>query len=128
MKFTNLRFLLAIAILSLGATAFWLLHEVECRRISSPDRRYSAIVTYRPYESFRRVAPGQSSDKQGYIHIVDANGTNYGKIAVPMVGMADDLEWKPGGARLPLVGEWDFVKREYRYSDPSKGEITRSAK
>jgi len=128
MKFPKLRFFLVLAILSLGATALWLLQEVEYRRIPSPDHRFTAIVTYRRYESFRAKAPGQSADKAGFIHIVDENRSNYGRIAVPMVWMADDLEWKPGGARLPLVGEWDFAKREYRYWNASDAEITRSAK
>ena len=121
------RCICTVCLLVLGATV-WLSREVEYRRISSPDSSYTAIVTYRRYQSLLPIAPGQSSDKAGFIRIVDAHGTNYGKIAVPMVWMTGDLKWIPGGARLPLLGQWNFAKREYRYWNDSDAEIVRTIK
>lgn len=115
------------SLLLITAAMVCLFQEVEYQRVVSPDGSYTAIVTYRRYESLKPKAPGQSLDKAGFIRIVDTRGTYYGKIPVPMVWMSDDLQWPPGGARLPLVGEWDFVKREYRYRDSSEAEIVRTA-
>lgn len=106
-----------------------LLSEVEYRRFSSPDHHYTAIVTYRRYQSFLPTLPGQSSDKEGSIRIVDSSGTNYGKIAIPMVWMAEELEWTARGAELGIVGRWDFFKREYRYwNEDQTREIVKSLK
>jgi hypothetical protein len=120
-------YILGACLLPISTATFWLFQEVEYRRVVSPDGSYTAIVTYRRYESLKPKAPGRSSDKAGFIRIVDNRGIHYGKIPVPMVWMSDDLQWPPGGARLPLVGEWDFAKREYRYRDSSEAEIVRTA-
>ena len=120
--------ILGTCLLPIIAATFWLFQEVEYRRIVSPGSSHTAIVTYRRYESLRPKVPGQSSDKAGFIRIVDTRGTHYGKIPIPMVWMSDDLQWIPGGARLPLVGEWDFAKREYRYWNSSGAEIVRAAR
>jgi len=111
------------------SVATWLFQEVEYLRIDSPDRQYQAIVTYRRMESFRPTFPGQSGDKAGFIRIVDKDGKNYGKIGVPMVWMSRDLKWTNGGADLPVVCEWDFAKREYRFWNESQTvEIVKHAR
>ena len=104
-----------LVVLSIGAVATWLFHEVEYLRIDSPDRQYQAVVTYQRLESFRPTFPGQSGDKAGFIRIEDKDGRNYGRIGVPMVWMSRDLEWTKNGADLKLVCKWDFAKREYRF-------------
>jgi hypothetical protein len=87
-------------LLLLWAVATWLFQEVECLRIGSPNRQHTAVVTYRRYELFQTTFPGQSEDKSGFIRIEDKNGINYGRIEIPMVSMARDLEWTHEGARL----------------------------
>jgi hypothetical protein len=111
----------AIALIA-AAVATWLFQEVEYLRIDSPDGKYTAIVTYRRYESLRPTFPGQSGDKEGFIRIENQNGLNYGKIGVPTIGMSRDLEWTDNGADLKLVCEWDFAKREYRFWNKSQTE------
>lgn len=88
-----------------------LFQEDEYLRVTSPDGKYTAIVTYRRYQALLPMGPGQSSDKPGFIRIEDSSGSNLGKIPLPMVQMAYDLEWTPTGAEIRLVGEWDFSRR-----------------
>ncbi len=106
----------------LGAAATWLFREVECLRIGSPNGQHTAVVTCRRYELFQTTFPGQSEEKPGFIRIEDKNGINYGRIEIPMVSTARGLEWTHEGARLSLVGEWDFMKREYRFWNGSQTE------
>lgn len=60
------------------------------------------------------MAPGQSSDKSGFVRVEGRDGTFYGKIPVPLLGMAGPMWWSKTGLTTP-VGEWDFSKKEYRY-------------
>ena len=104
-----------IVVIIAGGGAVWLFHEDEYLRINSPDGKYTAIVTCRRYESLLPTSPGGSGDKAGFIRIESSGGINFGKIDVPMVLMASDLEWTSTGADLKLVGEWNFPTKEYRY-------------
>lgn len=114
--------MLSVVMLFFGVLVAWLFMEVEYARIVSPDNQYQAIVTYRVMEMFGSFFPGQSGDKAGFIRITGMDGKNYGKIRVPMVWMSQELEWTDGGARLKLVGDWDFAKQEYRYWNESQTE------
>ena len=105
-----------------GAAAIWLFQKIECQRIHSPDRQYTAIVTHRRVEGFRLRFPDNFWDQAGFIRIEDKNGKNYGKVRIPMLWMSRDLEWNAGGAELKLVCQWDFEKREYRYWNESGTE------
>ena len=119
----------AICLLLIAAwLAFFLTREHEYLRIASPDGRYAAVVTYRAYETLLPALPGQSSDMPGFIRIEDQHGSNFGRIEVPMVWMARDLEWTSDGARLALAGEWKFPTREYRYRDSSDREVVKIAR
>lgn len=112
-----------------GISVIWLFQEDEYLRIDSSEGEYTAIVTYRRYESFRPTLPGQSGDKAGFIRIEGKDGRNYGRISVPMVWMASDLEWTDDGAELKLICEWDFAKREYRFwNEAQTKEIVKHAK
>jgi hypothetical protein len=111
-----------LVVIITSITATWLLQEVEYLRIGSPSSTHTAVVTYRRYEAFKFTAPGQSGDKAGFIRIESSSGENYGKIPVPMIWMSRELEWTKDGARLPVVGEWSFPKREYRYWNESQTE------
>jgi len=107
----------------------WLFQQVEYLRVDSPDGEYTAIVTYRRYESFQPTFPGQSGDKAGFIRIEDKDGQNYGRVGLPMVWMSRDLEWTNDGADLKLICEWDFTKREYRFwNDAQTKEIVKHAR
>jgi hypothetical protein len=114
----------AAAVVAIGVVAGWLFQEVEYARVNSPRGGHIAIVTYRRYEAFKSTAPGQSGDKAGFISIEDTSGVRYGKIAVPMVWMFRELVWTEEGAKLPLIGKWTFLKKEYRYWDDDQTEET----
>lgn len=109
--------LICLFLISAVLAAAWLFQEEEYRRFDSSDGKYTAVVTYRRYTLLLPAFPGQSGDKAGFIKIEDGRGANYGKVPVPMVWMASDLEWGDGGARLKFVGEWDFSTREHQYWD-----------
>lgn len=103
--------------------------EGEYRRETSPDGRYVAIATFPLAEIAVPRFPGQSGDKSGYIRIVDTDGTDYGKIPVPMVSMLYDIRWEAQGAYLVATGEWDFAGRTYWYwTDDQGGKVTGTAK
>jgi len=120
--------IVAALVLAAVATA-WLCQEDECRRYASPDGRYVVIATSPRYESLMPALPGQSGDRSGFLTIEDTAGTFYGKIPVPMVWMAGDVEWTEHGAELAVFGEWDFSTREYRYwNNAQTREIVRHAR
>lgn len=101
-------------VLIAGVVAAWLFQEIEYKRVVSPDGNYTAIVTLRRYESLRSALPGQGGDIAGFIRIEDKNGTNHGKVAVPMVWMVEELKWTKEGASIKSLCDWDFAKREVR--------------
>jgi len=107
---------------SAGVVSIWLFQEVEYFRFKSPDNQHIAIVTWRRYESWMPAFPGQGSDRPGFVRIEEAGGVNYGRIAIPMVWMARDLEWTRHGAELKMVCQWDFLKQEIRYWNDAQTE------
>lgn len=120
----GLRWLLFASVLVLAAATLagmaWLWGEVEYTRIDSPNGNHVAVVTYRRYRSLWVGFPGQAGDKSGFVRIKGKDGTNYGRIPVPFVWLVRELQWAPDGAEMKLVGRWDFPKREYRWSTPSR--------
>lgn len=88
----------------------------------SPDGRYTAIATYPAWELGVMRFPGQSGDKSGFVTIYGRDGTNYGKIPVPMVHMIHDIDWSAQGARLTGIGAWDFKDWTYWYWDRDQTE------
>jgi len=99
----------------ISMTVVWLFHEEDCFRIASSDGRYTAIVTCRHYTDLMGCFPGQAGDKAGFIRIEGADGVKFGRIPIPMVWMAREIEWTSTGAKLKLIGEWNFLTKEYRY-------------
>ncbi len=80
-----------------------------------PTGRYKAIISFYSYLSFIPMAPGSSSDKPCFIRIIDNHGNNYGEIPVPMIQLAREIQWTRDGAQVPVIGEWDFLKRTCFY-------------
>jgi hypothetical protein len=120
---------LFIVLIIAGGGLGWGFHEDEYLRIPSPGSKYVAIVTCRRFEALLPIFPGGSGDKSGFIRIERSDGTNFGKIPVPMVSMTQDLEWTSTGAYLTLVGEWDFPTKEYRWwNEAGTHEIVKRAR
>ena len=70
------------------------------------------------------MTPGSSSDKPGFIKIVDTTGENLGEIPLPMLQMGE-IEWLSGGAYLGTIGEWDFIHKTcFYWSDDGNRKIT----
>jgi len=96
-------------------TARYLFTPIEQFRLHSPNGGYTAVVSsYRLWQLLPAM-PGQSSDKPGYVHIVDETGRSFGRMPVPMVSMARELQWIQYGARIKLVGSWNFRDGFYAY-------------
>lgn len=86
-----------------------------------PSGRYTAIVSYNTYRSFTPMMPGSSSDKPGFIKIVDQHNNDLGEIPLPMLQLAD-LKWTQEGAEVKLIGEWNFTKGYAFYWDETGSE------
>jgi len=99
---------LAIAALVLIGLTVVLLMPVEQFRFRDPSGQFTAVVSSRRILSYLPAMPGQGSDKPGFVTILDSQGRDLGRIPVDMIWMAHDLEWQPDGAKIKLVGEWDF--------------------
>lgn len=70
------------------------------------------------------MTPGSSSDKPGFIKIVDTTGENLGEIPLPMLQMGE-IEWRTGGADLGSIGEWDFIHKTcFYWSDDGSRKIS----
>jgi hypothetical protein len=85
-------------------------HRTVYSRQVDPTGKYTAIFSYKTYESLIPGSIGGAGDKPCYIKIVDNNGKNMGEIPVPMIQMAE-IEWSTNAAEVKLVGEWDFAKK-----------------
>ena len=95
----------ALIALPIGGVLFLAFQEGEYRREPSPDGRYTAIATYRVLDAMVPRFPGQSGDKAGHIRIEGTDGTDYGRMPVPMVSMIYDIRWEMGGAYLVAIGD-----------------------
>lgn len=96
-----------------GATVLcWVLYVVTTHRsvytsFTDPKSDYEAVVTVKSYRLLLPMMPGGSSDKPGYVEVFDQNSQSLGEMPVPMVQLAQ-IEWLNAGARIKLIGEWDF--------------------
>ncbi|WP_415906652.1 hypothetical protein ACMXYX_06695 [Neptuniibacter sp. QD72_48] len=89
--------------------------------LQDPSGRYTAIISYNTYRSFTPTMPGSSSDKPGFIKIVDQHKNNLGEIPLPMLQLAD-LKWTQEGAEMKLIGEWNFEQGYAFYWNESGSE------
>ncbi|GAA3588278.1 hypothetical protein [Marinobacter xestospongiae] len=76
---------------------------------SDPTGDYTAIVSYEAYLSFVTMSPGSSGDKAGFVKIINNNGDNLGEMPVEMLQLSRVM-WSKNGARIPMIGEWNFKK------------------
>jgi hypothetical protein len=83
-----------------------------------PTGNYVAKITVKTFYSSIPMAPGSSSDKPGYVEIFTKSGDSMGEIPVPMLQLAG-VYWKPNGADVEMIGEWDFLKGDCYYWDES---------
>lgn len=112
-------------ILAAAAVCAVMFNMSENKRITSPTGRFTAVVSYRNYQTYNPTSPGDTSGKPGFITIYDRAGTSYGRIPLAMIKQADDLKWTDTGAMIPSYCAWNFETREYRYwnSDQTKETI-----
>ncbi len=117
----------AVVYLSFQAGVVWTnLHaETEYERVTSPDGRYTAVVTYPNWASTMIMPPGHSSDKPGFVTIYGTDKTNYGNIPIPMLFFSHDLRWEKDGASIPGIGEWRFKDWDYWYWNEDQDEKIR---
>jgi hypothetical protein len=112
-------FILVIFLLGFcGLVFFALTHRTLAYESKSPTGNYIAKVTFKTFYSMIPMAPGSSSDKPGYVEIFNKNGDSLGEIPVPMLQLAG-VDWKPNGADVEMIGEWDFSKGDCYYWDES---------
>jgi len=105
---------------TISLCTFWFLGNDEYTRFSDPTGKYTAVVTRPRYLRYIPVFPGQGGDKEGHVTIIDTAGTRYGRIPIPMVSMASELNWIKDGATIKLVGDWNFRNKTYRYWNKSQ--------
>ena len=87
-----------------------------------PNGNYIVRITYKKYLEFIGSSPGSSSDKPGYVEILDkTSGKSMGEIPVEMISLAE-IKWVKNGAGIKLVGGWDFKKETCFYWDYDTGE------
>ena len=101
--------LIAAVVVAFAGVAFALSHRTEIGRTTSPDGRFHAVTTISSWRYFTPSMPGQSSDQPCYVEIFREDGVSMGELPVDMIRDAD-VEWKPYGAQIKLVGGWDFMK------------------
>jgi len=108
-------------------TARYLFTPIEQFRLQSPYGYYTAVVSsYRLWQLLPAM-PGQSSDKPGHVHIIDQAGRSFGSMPVPTISQARELQWIEHGARIKLVGAWNFRDGFYAYwNDDQTALITRN--
>jgi len=88
---------------------------VEQFRLHSPDGQYTAVIsTPRLWQLLPRL-PGQAGDKPGQVEMLDQHMQSLGRMPLSRVSLASDLEWIRFGARIRLVGAWNFRDRFYAY-------------
>jgi len=88
---------------------------LEQQRLQSPDGRYTAIVTSPRLWQLLAPLAGPRPTARGHVHIVDADERSLGRIPLPRLAMAQDLEWIAHGARIRGVGAWNFRDGFYAY-------------
>lgn len=87
-------------------------------KYKDPSGEYTVIISYRSYLSYISTSPGSSSDKPGFIKIINSKGKNCGEIPLPMLQLAE-INWVENGAEVKLIGEWNFKDEYCWYWDES---------
>jgi len=104
-----------ITVLSTGLLAEYLSRPVEQFRQPSPDGHYTAIVSTARLWHLLPALAWHAGDRPATVEIRDRAGTSLGSIPLATVSQADDLQWIRFGARIRLVGAWNFQDGFYAY-------------
>jgi hypothetical protein len=103
--------LTCLGIVIFCAALLWGLFAVswqEESRGASPDGKYVATWSVPSWARFIPSSPGSSGDRPCRVEIFDNAGRSRGRVPVEMLQLAG-LEWRPGGAEIESVAEWDFT-------------------
>ncbi len=119
---TILLWLLSAFLLVVMLLVFALNHRTTFLELKDPNGRYLARITFNTYLSFIPMPMGSSGDKPGFVEIFDQDGDSMGRIPVPMLQLAN-VEWTPTGARVMMIGSWDFAKDECYYWNETQEKI-----
>ncbi|MBK1831043.1 hypothetical protein JIN77_09925 [Verrucomicrobiaceae bacterium R5-34] len=106
--------ILACAVAAVCAVLF---NPSESKRITRPDGAFTAVVSYRNYQTYLPSAPGDSGGMPGFITIYDRSGQSYGRIPLSKISQANELQWTDTGAIIPGYCNWEFSSRSYRVLD-----------
>jgi hypothetical protein len=107
--------LFVITVLLTGLLAEYLSRPVEQFRLPSPDGQYTAIVST---PRLWHLLPGlawHTGGRPGQVEIRDSAGASLGGIPLERISQANDLQWIRFGARIRLVGAWNFQDGFYAY-------------
>jgi hypothetical protein len=110
--------LFVITVLLTGLLAEYLHRPLEQFRLPSPDGQYTAIVSTPRLWHLLQGLPGlgrHAGDRSGAVEIRDSAGVSLGSIPLAKVSQANDLQWIRFGARIRLVGAWNFQDGFYAY-------------
>ena len=94
-------------------------HRSVYRTEQDPTGRYTAVVSYRSYLSLLPGGFGDGSGKPGFVEIFDESRASLGEVPLPMLFQASPgaIQWKPAGAWINVIAEWDFSKGTCCYHD-----------
>ena len=93
-------------------------HKTISYQVSDPTGQYVAKLSYRTFYSLIPMSPGSSSDKPGFVEIFNKSGDSMGQIPVPSLQLGG-VFWKPNGADVQMIGEWNFKNGSCYYWDES---------
>lgn len=99
---------------------------VEAYRVTSPDQRHTAVISY---HRFRDWLPGFSSpskEKPGAVQIIDKQNTHFGEMPIPDVQLGQQIRWWDGGARIKSIGIWRFRDRYLAYWNENQTALIES--
>jgi hypothetical protein len=79
----------------------------EYRVTESPDRIFRIVVLRRP---LAWAMPGQAGDAPGTVRLLDRNDHVLRETEVPMVQMANEVEWSADRVRIKFVADWELPR------------------
>ena len=122
-----MRFRTVIAVAICGLIflgVYGVLGRIEQSREADPSGRYFAVWSHAPYRYLPLVGLGTDSDSPCLVKIVGDDGRNYGEIPVANMQLAG-VAWKPSGAEIQSIGEWDFAAGTcFYWSEDQLGKIS----
>jgi len=118
------KFVSALIGLSLCApAALYLFTPIEQFRLQSPDGNHTAVVSSFRLWQWIPSLPGDAGDMPGRVEIFDKSNTSLGSMPLTTIAMARDLQWIEQGARIRLVGSWNFQQGFYAYWNDDQSQL-----